>query len=184
MSSTPTSVNDVDSWKAIANELEASQNPIISKFNYNAIFKDMDSDDDIDTQDQFQFILCSGQEYSKTYDFESVSIRGSVNSEVSGEVHAVTYNPSWDNLKVFKNWAEVERSTHVTISTDISKFPGARNPKWTITNISNPNVNDIYYNNMWLTYIFQEQGDYSIQLEAEDTYGNKNVVQRNMLKVK
>ena len=184
MSSTPTSVNDVDSWRAIANELEASQNPIISKFNYNAIFKDMDSDDDIDTQDQFQFILCSGQEYSKTYDFESVSIRGSVNSEVSGEVHAVTYNPSWDNLKVFKNWAEVERSTHVTISTDISKFPGARNPKWTITNISNPNVNDIYYNNMWLTYIFQEQGDYSIQLEAEDTYGNKNVVQRNMLKVK
>ena len=183
-SPSPGVLTAVNNWAAIAAELEASTDPIISKFNYNAIFKDVDNDNDIDNNDQFQFILCSGQEYSKTYDFESVKIIGSLNSSVSGEVHAVTYNPSWDNLKVFKNWAEVERSTHVTISTDISKFPGARNPKWTITNISNPNVNDIYYNNMWLTYIFQEPGDYSIQLEAEDTYGNKNVVQRNMLKVK
>ena len=73
---------------------------------------------------------------------------------------------------------------HVTISTDISKFPGAKNPKWTITNISNPEITDIYYNNMWLTYIFKEPGDYSIQLEAEDTYNNKNVIRRNMIKVK
>ena len=37
---------------------------------------------------------------------------------------------------------------------------------------------------MWLTYVFKEPGYYSIQLEAEDTHGNKNVVRRNMLKVK
>ena len=37
---------------------------------------------------------------------------------------------------------------------------------------------------MWLTYIFQESGFYSIELSAEDTYGNKNVVKRNMIKVK
>jgi len=183
-STTPSGSNDVTAWQNIADELEASTNPIVAKFNYNAVFKDMDSDNDIDNLDQFHFILCTGQEYSKTYDFENVIIQGSASSSVSGPVNSVAYNPTWDNLKVFKNWAEVERSTHVTISTDISKFPGARNPKWTITNISNPNVNDIYYNNMWLTYIFQEPGDYSIQLEAEDTYGNKNVVQRNMLKVK
>ena len=186
-SPTPSSASDISDWEAIVAELEASQDPIISKFNYNPIFHDEDADSDIDSLDKLYFILCSGQEYSRTYDFESVEIiKADPNSvsAVSGEVHSVAYNPSWDNLKVFKNWAEVERSTHVTISTDISKFPGARNPKWTITNISNPNVNDIYYNNMWLTYIFQEPGDYSIQLEAEDTYGNKNVVQRNMLKVK
>ena len=186
-SPTPTGTNDINGWNTIVAELEASVDPIIAKFNYNPIFIDIDSDNDIDTLDAFQFILCSGQEYSRNYDFEDVRIikanLGSI-SAVSGEVHAVAYNPSWDNLKVFKNWAEVERSTHVTISTDISKFPGARKPKWTITNISNPNINDIYYNNMWLTYIFQEPGNYSIQLEAEDTYGNKNVVQRNMLKVK
>ena len=87
-------------------------------------------------------------------------------------------------MKVFNDYAEVERSTHVTISTDISKFPGATKAKWTITNLSNPEITDIYYNNMWLTYIFQDPGNYSIQLETEDTNGNKNVVQRNMLKVK
>ena len=187
-SNTPAGSNDVAGWEAIANELEASTDSIIAKFNYNPVFFDVDNDNDIDSADLFYFILGSGQEYSKNYDFENVEIvkgAGTVlNEQPDGFVHSVAYNPSWDNLKVFKNWAEVERSTHVTISTDISKFPGARNPKWTITNISNPNVNDIYYNNMWLTYIFQEPGDYSIQLEAEDTYGNKNVVQRNMLKVK
>jgi hypothetical protein len=37
---------------------------------------------------------------------------------------------------------------------------------------------------MWLTYIFKEPGYYNIQLETEDTNGNKNLVNRNMLKVK
>ena len=187
-SNTPTGSNDTAGWEAIANELEASTDPIIAKFNYNPVFFDADNDNDIDSADLFYFILGSGQEYSKNYDFENVEIvKGAgtiLNEQPGGFVHSVAYNPSWDNLKVFKNWAEVERSTHVTISTDISKFPGARNPKWTITNITNPEINDIYYNNMWLTYIFQEPGNYSIELEAEDTYGNKNVVQRNMLKVK
>lgn len=187
-SNTPAGSNDTAGWEAIANELEASTDPIIAKFNYNPVFFDADNDNDIDNADLFYFILGSGQEYSKNYDFENVEIvKGAgtiLNEQPDGFVHSVAYNPSWDNLKVFKNWAEVERSTHVTISTDISKFPGARNPKWTITNITNPEINDIYYNNMWLTYIFQEPGNYSIELEAEDTYGNKNVVKRNMLKVK
>ena len=133
------------------------------------------------------FILCVGQEYSKTYDYETVNIVKSTNAsnaQISGEIHVKHYNPTWDDTKVFKNHATVERSTHITISTDISKFPGAKNPKWTITNLSNPEISDIYYNNMWLTYIFKEPGDYSIQLEAEDTYNNKNVIRRNMIKVK
>jgi len=37
---------------------------------------------------------------------------------------------------------------------------------------------------MWLTYIFQNPGYYSIELKAEDTYGNTNVTKRNMIKVK
>ena len=188
-SATPIDATHITGWETIANELEASTDPVISKFNYNPIFKDGDNDGDTEDAgglDQFQFILAVGQEYSKIYDFETASITAAnpAISNISGEVHVVHYNPTWDNVKVFSDYAEVERSTHLTISTDISKFPGARKPKWTITNITNPEINDIYYNNMWLTYIFQEPGDYSIQLEAEDTYGNKNVVKRNMLKVK
>ena len=182
---------DNNYWESVVAELEASTDPIISKFNYNVVYEDIDGDyvgyPEQEDDDKFLYILCVGQEYSKTYDFEHVRItKGSLNSSASieGEVNVVHYNPTWDNVKVFKNHATVERSTHVTISTDISRFPGAKNPKWTITNISNPEITDIYYNNMWLTYIFQQPGNYSIKLEAEDTYGNKNVVQRNMLKVK
>lgn len=183
-SPTPTAFNDVYGWRAIMDELNASIDPIISKFNYNAIFEDLD---DNSVSDVFRYLLAVGLEYSYTYDFETVSIikvNSGSGSNISGETHVKHYNPTWDDTRVFTDYAEVERSTHITISTDISKFPGRKNAKWTITNITNPEITDIYYNNMWLTYIFKEPGYYSIQLEAEDTYGNKNVVKRNMLKVK
>ena len=181
---TPTTVNDVNGWTQIMDELNASTDPVISKFNYNAIFADNDNND---VSDVFRFILAVGKEYSKTYDFERVSINKNSltsNANVSGETHVKHYNPTWDDTRVFNDYAEVERSTHVTFSTDISKFPGSKNAKWTITNITNPKITDIYYNNMWLTYIFKEPGYYNIQLETEDTNGNKNLVKRNMLKVK
>jgi hypothetical protein len=183
-SASATGVTDITGWTAIMNELNSNMDPIINKFNYNAIFEDLN---DNNINDVFRFMLAVGNEYSNTYDFSNVSIIKAnplSNSEVTGETHVTHYNPTWDDTRVFRDFAEVERSTHVTISTDISKFPGRKNAKWTITNISNPEINDIYYNNMWLTYIFKEPGYYSIELEAEDTYGNKNVVKRNMLKVK
>ena len=185
---TPVNAGDYAGWTAVIADLETSTDPIINKFNFNGVFEDVNNDNDvIDPTDKFLHILCVGQEYSKTYDFDSVEIikaTNASNAQISGQVNVKHYNPTWDDTKVFKNHATVDRSTHVTISTDISKFPGAKNPKWTITNISNPEITDIYYNNMWLTYIFKEPGDYSIQLEAEDTYNNKNVIRRNMIKVK
>jgi len=185
-SPTPTSTSDIFAWNAIAEELNNSTDPIINKFNFNPVLEDVDGIDPL-ASDIFRFIIATGEEYSYTYDFSDVRIisanLGSTSS-ISGENHVVHYNPTWDDTKIFKDYAEVERSTHVTISTDISRFPGAKNAKWTIKNISNPEITDIYYNNMWLTYIFKQPGYYSIELEAEDTYGNKNVVKRNMLKVK
>lgn len=183
--STPVNAADFGAWQAIIADINTSVDPIITKFNFNPIFEDFDNGGQI--LDKFHYVLCSGRELSRNYDFDSVQIvKADITSQaqVSGLTHSKQYNPTWDDTKVFKNHATVERSTHLTISTDISKFPGAKNPKWTITNLSNPEINDIYYNNMWLTYIFKEPGDYSIQLEAEDTYNNKNVIRRNMIKVK
>ena len=182
---TPVGAADFAGWQAIVDDINTSTDPIINKFNYNPVFEDYDDGGQI--LDFFHHILCVGKEYSRTYDFETVEIikaNPNGDGQVSGFVHQESYNPTWDDTRVFKHHATVDRSTHVTISTDISKFPGAKNPKWTITNLSNPEINDIYYNNMWLTYIFKEPGDYSIQLEAEDTYNNKNVIRRNMIKVK
>ncbi len=186
ISPTPVDEFDIAGWTSIADELNASTDPVISKFNYNVVFEDTDGVNPL-ASDIFRFILAVGWDYSYTYDFSNVSIIPIIpgsDSNVSGETHVVHYNPTWDDTRVFKSFAEVERSTHVTISTDISKFPGSKNAIWRIQNITNPEITDIYYNNMWLTYIFQHPGYYSIELEAEDTYGNKNVVKRNMLKVK
>jgi hypothetical protein len=183
--STPVNAADFAGWQAVVADLESSEDPIINKFNFNPVFEDFDDGGQI--LDFMHHILCVGKQYSRTFDFESVDIiKASIasNAQVSGFIHQKSFNPTWDDTKVFKQHATVDRSTHVTISTDISKFPGAKNPIWTITNLSNPEINDIYYNNMWLTYIFKEPGDYSIQLEAEDTYNNKNVIRRNMIKVK
>ena len=184
-SPTPVSINDVVAWQVVAAELNASTDPIISKFNYNPVLGDANNDGVVET---FYYILAVGKEYSKTYDFDKVEISdgslGAIYNEITdGNVHVVHYNPSFDDTRVFNDFAEVERSTHITIAADGSKMAGLKNPVWKIEHASNPANNDIYYNNMWLTYIFQEPGFYSIELSAEDTYGNKNVVKRNMIKV-
>ena len=80
--------------------------------------------------------------------------------------------------------AEVERSTHVTISYDRSEMPGIKNMVWKIYNDTNPNFDDIYYDNMWLTYVFKNPGAYRIALEVEDTNGNINSTEKNMIFVK
>lgn len=184
-SATPTSINDISGWQLIADELNASIDPIISKFVYNPVLGDLDGNG---TTETFYYILAVGKEYSKTYDYDYVAIaQDSVSPFVEiteGNQHAVHYNPTFDDTRVFNDFAEVERSTHMTIACDGSKMPGLKNPTWRIEHSSNPANDDIYYNNMWLTYIFQKPGYYSIELSAEDTYGNTNVVKRNMIKVK
>lgn len=184
-SPTPASTLDIVAWQTIADELNTSADPIISKFNYNPVFYDIDNNG---TGETFYYILAVGKEYSNNYDFNSVSFQapGDLNPTyiTEGLQHVIHYNPTFDDTRVFKDFAEVERSTHVTIAVDSSKMPGLKNPTWNIKHATNPANDDIYYNNMWLTYIFKEPGFYSIELNAEDTYGNKNVVKRNMIKVK
>lgn len=184
-SPTPASINDIAAWELITDELNASTDPIISKFIYNPVVFDSDGDGIVET---FYYILAVGKEYSKNYDYEYVGIaQDSLSPFVEiteGNQHVVHYNPTFDDTRVFNDFAEVERSTHVTIACDGSKMPGLKNPVWRIQHSSNPANDDIYYNNMWLTYIFQKPGYYSIELSAEDTYGNTNVIKRNMIKVK
>lgn len=170
-------------WNLIKDELNSSTDPIISKFNWNPVFEDTDNDG---IANKLLYILAVGKEYSKNFDFESVTVvpNNESNVFIDSELHVVHYNPGFDDTKIFRDYAEVERSTHVTISTDITKMPGIKNPKWTILNKSNPKINDIYYDDMWLTYIFQDPGTYEITLEVEDTNNNHNFVKRNMINVK
>ena len=181
-STTPTGYDDLTAWQAITDELNASTDAVVKKFSFNLVYEELF--DNLGNPDGYdiKYIQAVGKAYSRTYDFETVTLLP--DGIIDGEVHQVTYNPTFDDTRVFKDFAEVERSTHITISADSSRMAGMKNPVWKIVNESNPEINDIYYNSMWLTYIFQNPGYYSIELKAEDTYGNTNVTKRNMIKVK
>ena len=183
-SSTPAGTGDIAGWQAIADELNASTDEIISKFNYNPVFEDTNNDGNVDT---FNFLLGVGKNYSYSYDFEEAYFSigtGTSNGTIIGEVHFTSYNPTFDSVRIVNGCADIERSTHVTISVDKTQMPGIKNPVWKIYKDTNADYSDIYYDNMWLPYLFQKQGSYRISLELEDSNGNKNSIERNMINVK
>jgi hypothetical protein len=171
---TPTSNTDIVGWQALATELNSSTDIIISKFNYNPVIED------INGTDTLIYILAVGKGYSRSYDFDSVSI---TSGSIDGEYHGSTYNPTYDDTEIYTSWRSVNRSTHVTFCPEFSKMPGMKLNKWTITNNTTPDKSDIYYGDMVLTYLFKHPGEYTISLEVEDTNGNTNEIHRNMLKV-
>lgn len=184
VSSTPSGSNDISGWQAIADELNLSDDEIISKFNYNPVFEDTNNDGNVDT---FNFIICVGKNYSYSYDFNDVYLSigtGASTGLIMGEVHFTPYNPTFDSVRIINGCGDIERSTHVTLSVDKTQMPGIKNPIWKIYKDTNADFSDIYYDNMWLPYIFQEPGSYRISLELEDSNGNKNSIERNMINVK
>lgn len=178
VAATPTNNSDLSGWQAVADELNASTDSIISKFNYNPVFEDTNNDD---TNDIFKFLLCVGKDYSFKYDFEEVTL---TNGTIYGKTKYVRYNPTFDTVRIINGSAEVERSTHVTFALDKTQMPGIKKPVWRIYKDSSQEEHDIYYDNMWLTYIFKEAGNYKISAEIEDTNGNRNKTIRNMIIVK
>lgn len=178
-SATPTSNTDISGWQLVVDELNNSNDPIISKFVYNLVGQETSNPAD-GIVDVVAYVLAVGKEYSRVYDFDTVSIS---NGKISGEVHQVTYNPNYDEIDIFSDWREINRSTHVTFCPEYSKMPGMKLRKWTITNNTYPDNSDIYYGDMVLTYLFKYPGEYTISLEVEDTNGNINTSHKNILKV-
>jgi len=177
-SPTPTSLSDIAGWQLIVDELNNSSDNIINKFIYNLVGQENGQPDGI--VDSVAYILAVGKQDSRTYEYDSVSI---TNGNIIGEVHQVTYNPTFDEIDIFTDWRSINRSTHVTFCPEYSKMPGMKLRKWTITNNTYPDNSDIYYGDMVLTYLFKNPGEYTISLEVEDTNGNINTAHKNILKV-
>lgn len=173
-SPTPVDSFDISGWELIVNELNNSTDPIISKFIYNSIVED----DGINPV--VLYILCVGKIDSRTYDFDDVSI---TNGTIIGKVNYVSYNPTFDDVDIFNTWRNINKSTHVTFSLDNSKMAGLKLKRWNIINNTYPEKSDIYYSDMVLTYLFKYSGDYTISVEVEDTNGNTNIINKNILKV-
>jgi hypothetical protein len=175
---------DLSAWNDIADELsqlDPVQHPILTKFNYNPILVDTDNDG---TEDICEYILVVAEEPSRTHDYFSVGFNDPTGGEVvaGSELHFESYNPNYQDLCVIDSHMEVKRLNHVTFSYDTTNMPGIIAQRWTLKN-NNENVNDIYYSNTWLTYLFKYKGDYTIELELTDVNGNKNTINKNILKI-
>ena len=180
----PTSSLDLAAWTNVANELSslnAVDHPLFSKFNFNPVLVDNDGDG---IEDECTFILAVSEEPSRTHDFFSVGFNHPTGGEIfpGSEVHFTSYNPDYNDICIVDTHMEVDMLNHVTFSYDITNMPGIISQKWKLKNNSQ-NIDDIYYNNTWLTYLFKYKGDYSIELELTDVNGNKNTINKNILKI-
>ena len=136
------------------------------------------------TEDTAYYILAVGKEYSKSYDFNSVKMYLSGVYKplaTSGWVKYKAYNPKWNDIILFNNHANISLMQHITLTYDKTNMPGIISQTWVILN--NTTNKTVTYQGQWLTYLFSERGDYTIQLTVTDCNGNVNTTKRNMISV-
>jgi len=184
LSQYPVDNTDLSAWNMIASELsnlDAVDYPILSKFNYNPIEIDSNNNGTLDICD---YILIVASEPSRTHDFSEVGFDNILGGDilVNSETHFTSYNPDYNDICIIDTHMEINILNHVTLSYDITKMPGIESQSWKLTN-SSQYIDDIYYNNTWLTYLFKHKGDYTVELELTDVNGNKNTVNKNILKI-
>jgi hypothetical protein len=98
------------------------------------------------------------------------------------EINFISYNPSFDDTYIINNMAELHLLNHLTFSYDLSNMPGIISQQWKLTN-NTLNIEDIYYSNPILTHVFKDKGYYTVSLDLLDSNGNKNTVNKNILKI-
>ena len=169
-------------WQDAADSLNASTDPVISKFTYNPVFVDVDNDGNVD---KCLYVLAVGKEYSTGYDFAAVDqTPGSPGTiTIEQRINYTPYNPTFNDIQIAEAHAEIELLTHMTFSADKSMMPGKETYNWTLRNNSK-STSDIYYSSKWLTYLFEHKGDYTIELEVTDVNGNTNKLVKNALTIK
>ena len=184
LSAYPVDNTDLIAWNNIAEELtnlNKVDHPLFAKFNFNPILIDQDNNG---SEDICNYMLIVAEEPSRTHDYSEVGFNNSMGGIIvsESEVHFMSYNPSFNDLYIIDTHTDVNALNHITFSYDTSKMPGIISQKWRLKNNSQ-NVDDIYYSNMWLTYLFKHKGDYTIELELTDVNGNKNKINKNILKI-
>jgi hypothetical protein len=180
----PLSSSHLSAFVAIQNELNSltpDQYPLFSRFKYNAILMDTNNNG---TEDTAHYILAVGKEYSSKYDFTFIAMYLNTTYKplaTSGWVHYKAYNPKWNDIILFNDHANISLMQHITMTYDKTNMPGIISQTWVILN--NTTNKTVTYQGQWLTYLFSERGDYTIQLTVTDCNGNVNTTKRNMISV-
>lgn len=87
-------------------------------------------------------------------------------------------NPTWDNLRIYKYADDLPLLTTVNFTYDNCKIKGKTKSTWKLTKEDDLNFSDIYYNNQYFSYMFNQRGSYSVSLTIEDSNGNKKTIKK------
>ena len=185
----PTDSMDIQAWSDIAFELgslDPAQHPLFSKYVFNPILVDTDNNSGTGSgplgEDECIYILAVSKEPSRSYDFSSVYFSDPLGGTISGELNFESYNPSFGDTYIINGITDLHALNHVTFSYDLTNMPGIIAQEWRLIN-NTLNIDDIYYNNQWLTYLFEYKGYYTVELQLTDLNGNKNKVTKNILNI-
>ena len=185
----PTDALDIQAWVDITTELSSldpNDHPILTRYNYNPILVDTDSNAGTGLgpqgEDECLYILAVSKEPSRSYDFSDVYFSDPLGGIISEKLNFESYNPSFGDTYIINGIADLHALNHVTFSYDLTNMPGIVAQEWKLIN-NTLNINDIYYNNQWLTYLFKYKGYYTVQLQLTDLNGNKNTITKNILNI-
>jgi hypothetical protein len=87
-------------------------------------------------------------------------------------------NPTWDDLRIYKYAENLPILTTVNFTYDNCKIKGKTKSTWKLTKEDDLSFSDIYYNNQYFSYMFNQKGSYSLSLTIEDSNGNKKTVKK------
>tara|TARA_B110000971_G_C20039406_1_gene516695 strand:- start:1377 stop:4157 length:2781 start_codon:yes stop_codon:yes gene_type:complete len=183
----PTTNTDFVAWENIKfelNSLNANQWPIFTKFNWNPVYVDTDNNitNGFNGADLCNYMLVVSKQANESYDFHNATTTSGTLSPSSFVKYQV-YNPNFNDAYTIQDHDTISLLNHMTFSYDISEMPGIVSQKWKLINNS-INKEDIYYDNQWLTYLFDEKGEYTVELELTDVNGNRNITKKNILTIK
>jgi len=175
-------------------QLNASTDPIIHKYIYNLV---------LDASNNQIFVQAVARYFGHYGNFQSIDILDNVGQRICAETvtgfpitatgcdsiiyregQSTASNPTWNTAKFIIDGKTLPRMTWIMFVYDNCKISGKDKPKWTITNTTDPNDSNIYFESKYLTYLFKDTGKYKIGLELEDTNGNKYTKEKNILIIK
>lgn len=168
---------ETDDLVLAAAELNASSDDVISKYIYNPVIG-------IDTSGTEEIVWIEAVAKFNGENGDFTAVYGDANVDIRLKQLSKTYNPTPQEILIIDSAKVLNRMTHVTFTYSPSKIPGKKLPTWKITNNSKPDEDDIYFDGQWLTYLFREKGEYTIELELTDTNGNKATGSRNLIIIK
>jgi hypothetical protein len=175
--------------KQVADQLNLSDDPIINKYVYNVVI-------DASSNQRFVQAVCRYfGEHGDFKDIDIVDVNGNrICSTASGATgcQSLIYkkglhyssNPNWNTAKFINEGKKLPLMTWLMFVYDKCKIKGKGKPRWRIRNVQDPNSSDIYLDSKYLTYLFKTPGNYNIQLELEDSNGNKYKKDQNILIIK